>query len=119
MVMSSALVVAALPLFRQTYESALDQPLRLRSAIFSPQAGDGGVQNGCYSSVQGTCAKLAEAKNGTIGALADGLQRVRDQHEMFRRDFLAGPPIDDGGRSYASHAGCFGRATEGVYDIVN
>ena len=83
----------------------------------TPIKAAGEPKNGNCHSV--SCANLVETKHSAIGALAKGLQRVRDQHEMFRRDFLAGPPIDDGGRPYASHASCFGRSTEGVYDIVN
>ena len=94
----------------------VDRTQRLRNYV---PATCGGTQNGEDHSISRTCAKLAEAENGAIGALANGLQRVADQYEMFRRDFLARPPINDGGRSYASHTGCFGRSTEGVYDIVN
>ena len=99
------------------HKFVVDRTYWLRNGGGTPS---GGCQNGRDHSLPATsCACLVETEHSAIGALSKGLQRLRDQHEMFRRDFLAGPPIDDGGRSYACHASCFGRSTEGVYDIVN
>jgi hypothetical protein len=111
-------IVAAPNRLRHFHDYTLDLTLRLLFVAHSPTKARG-QQNGADHLFSGTCADLLKAKDGAVCMLANGLQGVTDQQEMFGRDFLAGPPIDDGRRSYAGHAGCFGRSTEGVYDIIN
>jgi hypothetical protein len=69
-----------------------------------------------------SCARLRieflKAKDITGDfTLSSGRHSLTDQEKMLGRDFLAGAPIDDSGRSYGHHSGRFGGSTKG-FDYV-
>jgi hypothetical protein len=115
---SKMVIGAASSGLRQIYDAALDLTLRLRLFASSPMKARG-KQNGKDHLVSRTCAKLTEAEHRSISARTNGQQRFTDQYEMFGRDFLARPPIDNSGRAYTSNAGCLGRSTQGFDNVID
>jgi hypothetical protein len=103
---------------RGNHDYVVDETLRLCFVAPTPMKA-WEQENGTDHLSSGSCADLIEAKNSAVHIHANGLQRLTNDQEMFGRYFPTGPPIGDSGRSYAGYAGCLGRSTEGVYDIVD